>query len=105
MIEKYRMREFEARGLSDFLLKILKWEPKDRPTAQEMMNHYWLKMIPNYNTKMTRKELREYKKTLNMSVSSSEESNNIDQLSDKLSDNKFEGKKEMKGEEEVKEKK
>lgn len=29
LIEKYRLRDFEARGLSDFLLKILKWEPKD----------------------------------------------------------------------------
>ena len=33
LIEKYRMRELEARALADFLEKILKWEPKDRPTA------------------------------------------------------------------------
>jgi hypothetical protein len=33
LIEKYRLREFEARGLADFLGTILKWEPKDRPTA------------------------------------------------------------------------
>ena len=90
LIEKYRMREFEARGLSDFLLRILKWEPSDRPSAQEMLNHYWLKMIPNYNTKMSKQELREYKKTLNMSVSSSKNSDHGDQLSEgKISDNKF----------------
>ena len=37
LVEKYRFIDLEARYLSDFLLKILKWEPKDRPTAQEML--------------------------------------------------------------------
>jgi serine/threonine protein kinase len=70
-VEKYRLREAEALALSDFLLKMIKWEPKDRATAQEMLNHQWLKMIPNYNTKMSRQELREFKKVHNYSNMSS----------------------------------
>lgn len=27
-----------------------------------MLSHYWLKMVPNYDSKMSRSELREYKK-------------------------------------------
>lgn len=27
-----------------------------------MLSHYWLKMVPNYDTKMSRSELKEYKK-------------------------------------------
>ncbi|CDW77938.1 serine threonine protein kinase [Stylonychia lemnae] len=62
LIEKYRLREFEATELTDFLMKMLKWEPKDRATAQEMLQHPWLKMMPNYSTKMSRRELREFKR-------------------------------------------
>lgn len=75
LIEKYRLRDLEAKGLADFLLKMLKWDPKDRASASEMLNHYWLKMIPNYNTKMGRMECREYKKANNYSVSASKDSN------------------------------
>lgn len=84
LLEKYRLRDFEARGFADFLEKILKWDPKDRPSAQEMLDHYWLKMIPNYSTKMTKQELREYKRVNKYgSVSaSSKSSNNADQISD-----------------------
>jgi len=39
LVEKYRMMDFEAEVLADFLGKILKWEPKDRPSAQEMLGH------------------------------------------------------------------
>ena len=39
-----------------------------------MLNHHWLKMIPNYNTKMSKTECREYKKANKYSVSSSRES-------------------------------
>lgn len=74
LVEKYRLRENEALALSDFLLKMIRWEPKDRATAQELLNHHWLKMIPNYNTKMSRKELRELKRTKNQSVSDSSRS-------------------------------
>lgn len=39
--------------LADFLLKILKWHPKDRPTAQSLLEHPWLSMPDNYVYKMT----------------------------------------------------
>lgn len=71
LTEKYRLPEIEAKGLSDFLMKMLHWEPKKRATAKEMLDHYWLKMVPSYNTKMSRQELREYKKVTKRSVSPS----------------------------------
>lgn len=74
LIEKYRLRDFEAKSLSDFLLKMIRWEPKDRASAQEMLNHHWLKMIPNYNCRMGRMETKEFKKVNKYSVSSSKES-------------------------------
>ena len=78
LIEKYRMLEFEAELLADFLGKIIKWEPKDRPTAQEMIAHPWLKMQPRFETKMSRGELKEFKKVHGyyVSPSSSEKSEN-----------------------------
>jgi len=33
-----------------------------------MLNHYWLKMVPNYNTKMTRQEAREFMNVTKMPV-------------------------------------
>ena len=76
LIEKYRMLEFEAEQLADFLGKIIKWEPKDRPSAQEMINHPWLKMQARFETKMARGELKEFKKVHGyyVSPSSSEKS-------------------------------
>eukprot|EP00347_Sterkiella_histriomuscorum_P011240 403373209 len=74
LIEKYRLRDFEATALADFLNKMLKWDPKDRATAQEMMNHHWLKMMPNYSTKMGRSELREFKRVYKYSDVSSSKS-------------------------------
>lgn len=71
LIEKYRMLELEAHFFADFLGKILKWEPKDRPTAQEMLSHPWLKMQPRFETKMSRGELKEFKKVHGYYVSPS----------------------------------
>ena len=70
------MLEFEALLFSDFLGKILKWEPKDRPSAQEMLSHPWLKMQPRFENKMSRGELKEFKKVHGyyVSPSSSEKS-------------------------------
>ena len=65
--------------LADFLGKILKWEPKDRPTAQEMLSHPWLKMIPRYETKKSRKECREYRKLHGYQVSPSKKSSSSEE--------------------------
>lgn len=45
---------------ADFLMKILKWYPADRPSAQEMLNHPWLTMKDDYHYKMTEMELKLY---------------------------------------------
>ena len=42
--------------LADFLMKILKWYPADRPSAQEMLDHPWFTMPDNYNYKMSEME-------------------------------------------------
>ena len=65
--------------LSDFLGKILQWEPKDRPSAQEMLGHPWLKMIPRYETKKSRKECREYRKLHGYQVSASKKSSSSEE--------------------------
>ena len=74
LIEKYRMLDLEATMLADFMGKILQWEPKDRPTAQEMLSHPWLKMMPRYDTKISRKESREYRKIHGYQMSPSKKS-------------------------------
>ena len=74
LIEKYRMLDLEATMLADFMGKILQWEPKDRPTAQEMLSHPWLKMMPRYDTKISRKESREFRKIHGYQMSPSKKS-------------------------------
>ena len=59
-IEKYRFKESEAQTLADFLTLMLNWNPDDRASAQRMLEHPWLKMAPNYDTKMTQDELSVY---------------------------------------------
>jgi serine/threonine protein kinase len=68
------MLDLEATLLADFLGKILQWEPKDRPTAQEMLSHPWLKMMPRYDIKISRKESREYRKMHGYQMSPSKKS-------------------------------
>lgn len=48
--EKYRVKPIEAQFLAEFLDKMLKWKPSDRPTAKDMLNHPWLKLQPDWNT-------------------------------------------------------
>ena len=43
-----------------------------------MLDHYWLKMIPHYNTLMSRSEYKEYRKIKGLSVSISETSSSGD---------------------------
>jgi serine/threonine protein kinase len=52
------MKPNEAKMLADFLMKILKWYPKDRPTAEQMLDHPWLTMPDNYNYKMSDMEFK-----------------------------------------------
>ena len=85
LVEKYRMIDFEAEVLADFLGKILKWEPKDRPSAQEMLGHRWLKMMPRYETKLSRRESREYRRLHGYHVSPTKKSSSSSSSSEEES--------------------
>lgn len=60
LTDKYRFKKAEAKGLAEFLLSILKWYPSERPSAKEMLNHYWLNMKDDYNTKMNDLEFQKF---------------------------------------------
>lgn len=74
-MEKYRFKEVEAQGLTDFLLPMLDWDPQKRATAEQMLSHPWLNMEPIYDTKMKEKEYRHMTlmKKLNLSEGKEEE--------------------------------
>ncbi len=55
------MKLVEAEALADFLMLILKWEPKNRATAQDLINHRWLSMPADYSYKMTDLEYKKFK--------------------------------------------
>lgn len=61
LTEKYRFIPKEAEALADFLQEMLIWYPEKRATAQEMLEHPWLKMPRNDNFKM---EAQEYEKMM-----------------------------------------
>lgn len=52
LVEKYRIKDTEAVFLARFLERCLKWNPKDRATAQELLNDPWIKMQPCYDARM-----------------------------------------------------
>lgn len=56
LTEKYRFLKEEAEPLADFLQKLLIWYPDKRATAQEALEHPWLKMPRNDNFKMGEEE-------------------------------------------------
>ena len=60
LIFRYHIKPKEAEMLADFLLKILKWYPSDRPSAQKMLEHPWLTMKDDYMYKMSEMELKLY---------------------------------------------
>ena len=58
LIYKYQLKKKEASVLSDFLMKILKWYPKDRPSAEDMLSHPWFTMADEYDYKMSEMEYK-----------------------------------------------
>lgn len=60
LIDKYRLKIEEADMLADFLMQMLHWYPSDRASAQEMLNHPWLKMKDEYNYRMNDLEYKKY---------------------------------------------
>mmetsp|Transcript_11212 Transcript_11212/g.18870 ORF Transcript_11212/g.18870 Transcript_11212/m.18870 type:complete len:117 (-) Transcript_11212:387-737(-) len=61
LLEKYRLKPSESEQLADFLMKMLKWKPKDRWSARELLSHPWLKDANNYNVWMGKQHLKEFK--------------------------------------------
>ena len=60
LIEKYNMKYGEALFLSRFLNRMLAWRPKDRASAYKLLDDPWLKMAPEYSTRMSRPYHSEY---------------------------------------------
>lgn len=61
LLEKYRLKDSEARSLSSFLECMLKWRPKDRQSARELLKHPWLKESDEYSVWMSKSHLKEFK--------------------------------------------
>ena len=57
--EKYKFKEAEAKSFADFLMPMLHWDPEQRASAQQMLNHPWLKEASNYDTRMSQDEIAE----------------------------------------------
>jgi len=61
LLEKYRLKDVEARSLSSFLNEMLKWKPKDRSSARDLLDHPWLKESDEYTVWMSKDHLKEFK--------------------------------------------
>jgi len=72
LIEKYRVKETEALFLTRFLERCLKWNPKDRPSAQELLDDCWLKMPPRYDARMNDDHFNEFMKAKDPNYASSD---------------------------------
>ena len=60
LIYRYFFKPKEAHMFADFLMKILKWYPSERPTAQEMLDHPWLSMPDEFDYRMSDMEYKLY---------------------------------------------
>ena len=56
--EKYKFKPKEAYAFANFLLPMLEWDPEKRASAKTMLDHEWLKMPSNYDTRYTEQELQ-----------------------------------------------
>ena len=61
LLEKYRLKDCEARSFSSFLMCMLRWKPKDRMAARELLDHPWLKEVDDYSVWMSKQHLKEFK--------------------------------------------
>ena len=61
LLEKYRLKDSEARSLSDFLNLMLAWKPKDRQSARQLLAHRWLQEPDEYNVWMSKGHVKEFK--------------------------------------------
>ncbi len=72
-MEKYRIKESEAQGLTDFLMPMLNYYPERRATAQQMLSNPWLQMPPNFEHTMTE---REYERMIMLKKNKKERTSN-----------------------------
>ena len=47
--------------MADFLECMLRWKPKDRMSARDLLSHPWLKESDEYNVWMSKEHLKEFK--------------------------------------------
>lgn len=93
LTEKYKVSEGEARLLSRFLSRMLRWSPKKRATARDLLSDPWFKVGPlDENTRMTRTYCNEWRRARGQTFDS--ESSNV---SDSDSDESSEGESDSKG--------
>ena len=52
LVEKYRLKDTEALFLARFLERCIKWNPKDRASAQDLLSDPWIMMQPRYDARM-----------------------------------------------------
>lgn len=76
LTEKYKMKEIEATLLSKFLNRMLKWSPKSRASARDLLNDPWLK-VGEYDDHefMSKGYLKEWEKIVLGSAAKDEDSN------------------------------
>ncbi|EAS03134.2 Serine/Threonine kinase (macronuclear) [Tetrahymena thermophila SB210] len=61
LVEKYRLKEKEAKAFEDFMMPMLHCMPEKRATAEQMLNHPWLKgPTTSYEFKQTEQEYQDY---------------------------------------------
>jgi serine/threonine-protein kinase SRPK3 len=61
LLEKYRLKDCESRSLTSFLSAMLKWKPKDRASARDLLDHPWLRESDDYSVWMSKPHLKEFK--------------------------------------------
>lgn len=94
LVEKYRVKDTEALFLARFLERCIKWNPKDRATAQQLMDDPWLKMHPDYDARMDPTLYEEWMRCVDPAYqpsNSSSDSKDRDEESDRESDWSSEG--------------
>merc|ERR1712224_828059 len=47
LMQKYHVHPYEAKNLASFLLPMLRLEPTERGTAQQLLSHPWLQGLPD----------------------------------------------------------
>lgn len=61
LLEKYRLKDSEARSFTSFISKMIQWKPKDRASAKELLDHPWLKERDDYDVWMSKNHLNEFR--------------------------------------------